>query len=193
MVRGLELSNPLQELSNPLASCHFIQGHNQGPRAAPFPRLTHHTRAAMAINPLSELIPAPGIESKDHDLCTDPDVAAGSNFKKRKATEPASRSNADALDVSGVKVYDKLLAKGLAPNGEPAWFQAVVIGLQDRSSQSTFIKYTTTMDGSIDPRALPWPHNALVLKVDTMLAREEEAKREVCSLNIRAWSLDRRG
>ena len=141
----------------------------------------------MAITPLSELIP-PGIESKDHDICTDPEVDAGSNFKKRKATQHACRSNAGALDVSGVKVGDKLLAKGLAPNGEPAWFQAVVIGLKPQSSPPIFIRYTMTMNGCTDPLALPWPHTALVFKVDTMVAREEEAKREVRSLNIRAWS-----
>ena len=128
----------------------------------------------MPITPLSELI-TPGIESKDHDICTDPEVDAGSNFKKRKVTEQALLcSNTGALGVSGIKVGDKLFAKGRAPNGETAWFQAVVIGLkQTQSSPSIFIRYTMTMDGCTDQQALPWPQTELVFKVDTMVARED--------------------
>ena len=56
----------------------------------------------MPITPLSELIP-PAIESKDHDICIDPEVDAGSNLKKRKVTDQAlTYSNTDALGVSGI-------------------------------------------------------------------------------------------
>ena len=138
----------------------------------------------MPITPLSELIP-PAIESKDHDICIDPEVDAGSNLKKRKVTDQAlTYSNTDALGVSGIDggalgvsgitVGDKLLAKGRAPNGETAWFQAEVIGLkQAQSSPSIFIKYTKTIDGCIDQQALPCPQYELVFKVDTMVARED--------------------
>ena len=98
----------------------------------------------MPITPLSELIP-PAIESKDHDICIDPEVDAGSNLKKRKVTDQAlTYSNTDALGVSGIdggalgvsgiKVGDTLLAKGHAPNGKTAWFQAVVLGLKHAQS-----------------------------------------------------------
>ena len=86
---------------------------NQALRAGPSP-LSHPTRAAIAmsssnINPLSEL-ELHGLDSQDPGLCTNLDVAAGSNFKN---------CNADAIDVSVVKVGDKLLAKGPAPNAQP--------------------------------------------------------------------------
>ena len=133
------------------------------------------------INPLSEL-KLHGLDSLDPGYVIDLDVAAwvGSNSNKRKEPEPASPSifsNADALAVSGVKVGDKLLAKGHAPNGERAWFHAEVIGRRV-PSQSALVKYTHTVEGSDDPRALPFRRTALVLEVDTLLAREWEAKRK---------------
>ena len=67
----------------------------------------------------SSVLELHGLGSRDPGLCTDLDVAAaaGSNCKKRKELEPAPH-NADALDVSGIEVGDKLLAKGPASNGE---------------------------------------------------------------------------
>ena len=123
-----------------------------------------------------------GLGDTDPGLIVDLDVAAwaGSNPNKRKEPEPASpsiSSNGDALLVSDVKVGDKLLAKGHAPNGERAWFHAEVIGRRV-PSQSALVKYTHTVEGSDDPRALPFPRTALVLEVDTLLAREWEAKRK---------------
>ena len=94
---------------------------------------------------------------------------------KRKVTEEALLcSNTGALGVSGIKVGDKSLAKGQAPNGETGWFQAEVIGLkQAQSSPSIFIKYTKTIDGCMDQQALPCPQYGVVFKVDRMVARED--------------------
>ena len=120
-----------------------------------------------------------GLGSSDPGLCTNLDVAAdaaGSNCMKRKEPELAPHS-AEVL-VSGIKVGDKLLAKGLASNGERTWFQAEVIGLRE-SIPPILVKYTTTMEGSDAASSLPWPRIAPVVKVDTQsgVDQKREAKR----------------
>ena len=145
------------------------------------PRTCHIPMSSTETDSSNE-VELNGLGDTDPGLVVDLDVAAwaGSNPNKRKEPEPASpsiSSNGDALLVSDVKVGDKLLAKGHAPNGERAWFHAEVIGRRV-PSQSALVQYTHTVEGSDDPRALPFPRTALVLEVDTLLAREWEAKRK---------------
>ena len=86
-----------------------------------------------------------------------------------EATDEGVIDDSAALDVAGLVVGDVILAKGLSPTGERAWFQAKILKLRT-VYPPIVIKYIATAEGITQPLLLPTPRTAYVHRGEALLA-----------------------
>ena len=71
--------------------------------------------------------------------------------------------------MAGLAVGDLILAKGLSPTGERAWFQAKILKLRT-VYPPIIIKYIATAEGVTQSLLLPTPRTAYVHRGEALLA-----------------------
>ena len=89
---------------------------------------------------------------------TGSELASARETAKAQAAELEAREVARELDTGAIDVGDKVQAKGLAPDGDVKWFEAVVVGKRTRLPPLK-VMYLRAIDGSV---GVPSPSNAHV-------------------------------
>ena len=88
---------------------------------------------------------------------------AAARQKVAAAKMETSQAAAEAeLEDGGFDVGDRVFAQGHAPEGETAWFQAIILAKRNRFPPLK-IRYVKTLDGNSNPLSLPMPTHAYVV------------------------------